>query len=490
MLYMKHNDTSIRSIIPLAAAIVVAALATGCNPIQFAGDPVFSPDQGWYAGTQDVTISTSTLLTMIYYTTDGSEPSVANGTLYFMPIRVATTTRIRAIAYSPFLRDSHVTEATYFIVPGSVAAPSLTRSGAYVEGSLTVEMSTGTSGTSMRYTTDGSEPTPSHGTLYEGPFTLTENATVKAIAFTSGFFSEVASAQYLFYDCVAFGGPGDGANQFNGPGAVALDPLGRIYVADGGNCRIVRIDDMYGTGWVGFGSSGIEWGQFDKLADVAVDKDGGIYVADMAMQYQAVRDGRIVFFSDMSGAGWSFLGGFGSYSGYYSSNWYYQPYGPYDVAVDAGKRIYVADPSQNRLIRIDDISGNGLLAMPDTVAGVSLDSNGHIYIEGQGIRRMDDMNGSGTVSFVLPYAAFETYGMVGSYSVSAVAAGADGRLYFAYSNFASSLLFRMDDMTGNGLLRFRGNMTGVIVRDLAVGADGSLYMPDAANHRILRLIPR
>jgi DNA-binding beta-propeller fold protein YncE len=46
----------------------------------------------------------------------------------------------------------------------------------------------------------------------------------------------------------AFGASGSGLHQFNGPTGIAVDAAGKIYVVDSGNHRIVRMDDMSGSG--------------------------------------------------------------------------------------------------------------------------------------------------------------------------------------------------------------------------------------------------
>ena len=46
-----------------------------------------------------------------------------------------------------------------------------------------------------------------------------------------------------------FGALGSGVGQFNKPSAVWVDSAGRIYVADTGNNRIVRMDSMSGLNW-------------------------------------------------------------------------------------------------------------------------------------------------------------------------------------------------------------------------------------------------
>jgi sugar lactone lactonase YvrE len=42
---------------------------------------------------------------------------------------------------------------------------------------------------------------------------------------------------------------GNGVNKFNNPNGIFVDTAGKIYIADTGNNRIVRMDDMAGTSW-------------------------------------------------------------------------------------------------------------------------------------------------------------------------------------------------------------------------------------------------
>src|SRR5512134_2868202 len=63
-------------------------------------------------------------------------------------------------------------------------------------GSALEKMATSTAGASIRYTTDGSNPTTS-SPLYSSAINLTNTATVKAAAFMSGYNpSGVASASF------------------------------------------------------------------------------------------------------------------------------------------------------------------------------------------------------------------------------------------------------------------------------------------------------
>jgi streptogramin lyase len=76
--------------------------------------------------------------------------------------------------------------------------------------------------------------------------------------------------------------PGGGTNQFSNPRGVAVDTAGRIYVSDAGNNRIVRIDDMTGAGWTTLGgpAAGRGTNQFSDLRSIFVDAARRIYTAE------------------------------------------------------------------------------------------------------------------------------------------------------------------------------------------------------------------
>lgn len=133
------------------------------------------------------------------------------------------------------------------------------------------------------------------------------------------------------------GGPGTGLGQLEYPEHTAIDPMGRIYVADGS--RIVRMNDISGNGWTSFGSRGAGRGQFTHIAGLAVDSRGRIYVADS-------NNHRVVKIDDITGAGWVAYG---------TGN--VQPRG---IATDVYDRLYVTLPVGDRVLRMDDITGTGL----------------------------------------------------------------------------------------------------------------------------------
>jgi len=93
----------------------IANLGTHSYGMEVAVAPVFNPPAGTYLAAIDVSIESETEGATIYYTTDGSEPSDTNGSIYSSFIDVSETTTIKAIAYADGYEPSMVSEATYSI---------------------------------------------------------------------------------------------------------------------------------------------------------------------------------------------------------------------------------------------------------------------------------------------------------------------------------------------------------------------------------------
>ncbi len=80
---------------------------------------------------------------------------------------------------------------------GTVSAPGFNPGGGTYGSAQNVSITTSTSGASIRYTTDGSTPSETTGTLYSSAVNISATATLKAIAFKSGMTdSAVTSATY------------------------------------------------------------------------------------------------------------------------------------------------------------------------------------------------------------------------------------------------------------------------------------------------------
>lgn len=129
--------------------------------------------------------------------------------------------------------------------------------------------------------------------------------------------------------------------QFNQPSSIYVDTKAHIYVSDTGNHRVVRIDDFSGKGWTTFEN-------FHNPHKILVDAEDRIYVSD---------DGKIVQI-DQSTNQRSFLP---------LRNRKQEFSTPVDVTVDSHGRIYVADEADKRIVRVDNMKGEGWIDSHDTL---------------------------------------------------------------------------------------------------------------------------
>ncbi len=173
------------------ASEITTATLDNVSAVNVAAIPTFNPAAGTYTSTQSVVLSTLTSGASIRYTTDGTTPSDTVGTLYAGAISVPTTTTIKAIAYRSGMLNSSVVSATYTIqvLPPTFSPPEGTYGSAQ-----TVTLTTGTSGASIRYTTDGTTPTSTSGTVYTGPIVVNSTTTVIAIAYANGMLDSALSS--------------------------------------------------------------------------------------------------------------------------------------------------------------------------------------------------------------------------------------------------------------------------------------------------------
>ncbi len=162
--------------------------------------PVYNPPAGNYTGAQQITITTTTAGASIYYTTDGTEPSIASN-LYNGPLTVSESLTIRAVAVKTGLAASDIAPSAYVIntLPAAAGVNFDPASGNFIGGQDYITLSCSTAGASIRYTTDGSTPAPDSGILYSAPFIINSSITIKAIAYKTGLNpSAVSSAFYRF----------------------------------------------------------------------------------------------------------------------------------------------------------------------------------------------------------------------------------------------------------------------------------------------------
>ncbi len=178
--------------------------------------PQFSPPAGTYHQPQIVTISSESGAS-IYYTLDGSYPGI-NSIKYISGISINSSSLIRAVAIKSGMANSADSSASYII---KTAAPVFTPAAGTYDAPQNIVISSSTSGASIKYTIDQSEPSLTHGTLYSAPVTLGENTTLRAIAFKTGMaVSDISQAAYLLRVAAPVATPAGGT--FEGPQNITL----------------------------------------------------------------------------------------------------------------------------------------------------------------------------------------------------------------------------------------------------------------------------
>lgn len=162
------------------------------NILPQAATPTFSVAEGTYTSPQTVTLADATTGAAIYYSTNGSQPTIA----YTGPITVSASETITAVALLSDYTNSTYATATYTINIPTAATPTISPvAGTFTTGQ-TVTISDTTSGAAIYYTTDGSAPT-AQSTLYASAISVGRTETIKAIAVAANYInSAIASAAY------------------------------------------------------------------------------------------------------------------------------------------------------------------------------------------------------------------------------------------------------------------------------------------------------
>ena len=156
---------------------------------------IIAPDNGT-TFEDSLTISMSSLVdgATIYYTVDGSEPTIES-TVYRKKFRIYSKTTIKAIAVSAGLTSSDAVVASY--APGRCANPviSLTDGAEFAHSNLIVSIRWKNDGV-LRYTLDGTDPTAA-SPIYEGPFTFSDSVELRAKVFSDDYFDSAVVTSRL-----------------------------------------------------------------------------------------------------------------------------------------------------------------------------------------------------------------------------------------------------------------------------------------------------
>ena len=162
-----------------------------------------TPAPGTYTYTQNVTLEPKNGIgtVNIYYTTDGTTPS-SSSTLYNDAITVASDMTIKVYAEDSREGADGKTFTGEYVYKIGVQAPVFSPlPGTYytgANGDITVEMFSVSPNAKIYYTTDGSTPSKTNGTLYTGDIPLNTGSTYnfKAIAYVGNKESGVSEGTY------------------------------------------------------------------------------------------------------------------------------------------------------------------------------------------------------------------------------------------------------------------------------------------------------
>jgi hypothetical protein len=206
----------------LILSLILVSCSTPTTTEQKTATPFFSPAGGPYTIDQSVTINCATLDATIYYTMDGTEPTV-NSSLFTDPIIVSgqgITKTIKAVAIAPGYALSGVGNSAYTISYTAAALlPTFTPEGGTYTIDQSVEISCSTEDTTIYYTMDGSIPTIL-STKYSNAIIVAGYGTTKTISAIAKSISTnmslVATAQYtIAWTYTLIPTPNDGGTTSN-----------------------------------------------------------------------------------------------------------------------------------------------------------------------------------------------------------------------------------------------------------------------------------
>ena len=290
------------------------------------------------------------------------------------------------------------------------------------------------------------------GNLY---FADSSNESIRKVD-AAGVISTVAGDRTRGRGYSGDGGAAVGA-QLNSPSGVALDGAGNLYIGDHFNQRIRKVDaagvisTVAGDGTYGYGGDGgpAVAAQLGNPADVALDGAGNLYIVDGHNNRIRKVDAAGVI-TTVAGDG---TRGFGGDGGPATAAYLDRPYG---VALDGAGNLYIGDEGNERIRKVDaagvitTVAGDGTRGFggdggPATAAqlsfphGVAVDGAGNLYIADMFNQRIRKVDAAGVISTVAGDGTWG-YGGDGGAAVAAQLAGPTnvalddaGNLYIADS---------------------------------------------------------
>ena len=144
--------------------------------------PTATPASGFVDYGAHVSLSTTTDGAIIRYTLDGNDPTESSA-IYNSPITITQNTTIKAKAFLEGWNQSGIADFNYTI--NAVVAPIASQESGVLDFRTPVTLSTTTTGATIRYTIDGTEPTAT-SPIYNYPIYVVRPIILKAKTFKTG----------------------------------------------------------------------------------------------------------------------------------------------------------------------------------------------------------------------------------------------------------------------------------------------------------------
>lgn len=315
------------------------------------------------------------------------------------------------------------------------------------------------------------------GTAGVGYARLVRAGRVLAICASMALVTPARGAFDGTIDTYVGGGNGDGGPAIDAlidPRGLAFGPGGVVFVADGRNNRVRRIDvatgiisTVAGSGESGFGGDG-GIGQNAKLSlpmDVAVDGSGNLYIADFANnRIRKLSPNGII--STLAGNGSASFGGDGGLATQAALS------NPWGVAVGPDGYVYIADHGNSRIRRVGPPGCGPTTCIITTVAG-----SGVVNYSGDGgpalaaaLRNPSDV-------------AFDSAGnmLISDFNNNRVRRVVNGII----DTFAGGGSIGSDGSIGDG-----GPAVGAVLRfptQISAGPNGTIFIADNLQRRLRRV---
>jgi len=317
------------------------------------------------------------------------------------------------------------------------------------------------------------------------------------------------------------GGPATAAT-LGGPWAVAIDNSGNMYIAEWTDQRIRKVNSsgIISTFAGGGGAEGysVDGGPatgagFYNPDGIATDNSGNVYIADGSNRIYQVNSSGIIYSFAGNGVHGFYGDGGPAYTAEIGES--------QGVAVDNSGNVYIADADNNRIRKVNKISGiistiagNGTggysgdggpatLAELNNPSNITVDAVGNVFISDNGNEVIRRVNTSGIISTI---AGNDTGGYSGDGGPATIGELADpqgvavddsGNIYIA--DVGNSRIRKVNTsgiintFAGNGFVSFGGDGGPATLASLnspaglAVDGSGNVYIADNGNNRIRKV---